>query len=133
MRASRALIGLRSFPGNAALQAGIQPLRETPALAALFDRILADYSFWHFTHRNPAQDVVPAAAGRLAELRIPTLVVTGGRDLPYNEAVSAQLRMEIPGATALALPHAGHMANLEAPESVNAAIAALAARALAAR
>jgi len=109
------------------------PIRETPALAALFDRILADYSCWHWTHRNPAQDLVHPAAERLAELRLPTLVVTGGRDLPYNEAVAARLRAEIPGATTLALPLAGHMANLEAPESVNVAIAALAARALAPR
>jgi pimeloyl-ACP methyl ester carboxylesterase len=109
------------------------PLRETPALAVLFDQILADYSCWHFTHRNPALDVAPAAAGRLAELRIPTLIVTGGRDLPYNEAVAARLRADIPGAVTLALARAGHMANLEDPDPVNAAIAALAGRALAAR
>jgi len=109
------------------------PLRETPALAALFERFLADYSGWHWTHRNPAQDLVPPAAGRLAELRVPVLVVTGGRDLPYDEAVAARLRAEIPGAASLALPRAGHMANLEDPEPVNAALAALAARALPAR
>jgi pimeloyl-ACP methyl ester carboxylesterase len=109
------------------------PLRETPALAALFDQILADYSGWHWTHRNPVQEAVPPAAGRLAELRVPTLIVTGGRDLPYNEAVAARLRAEIPGAVSLALPRAGHIANLEDPEPVDVAVAALAAQALVAR
>jgi len=109
------------------------PLRETPALAALFDRILADYSCWHWTHRNPAQDLAPAASGRLAELRIPVLIVTGGRDLPYDEAVAARLCAEITGAVTLSLARAGHMANLEDPDPVNVAIAALASRTLPAR
>ena len=73
-------------------------------------------------------DDVTAAAERLGELRIPALVVAGGRDLPYTGVVASRLVDGIRGATALHLPQAGHMANLEEPAVVNAALAALASR-----
>lgn len=103
--------------------------RETPALAAELDAMLADYSGWHWTHDNPAKNVEPAASERLGELRIPALIVTGKRDLPYNEAIGARLLERIAGASALALPHAGHMANMEDPDAVSRAIAELAEQA----
>jgi pimeloyl-ACP methyl ester carboxylesterase len=99
--------------------------RERPDLAAELDRMLADYSGWHWTHDNPATSLAPPAAERLEKLRIPTLVITGGRDLPYNDAVGGALLQRIPGAIGLRLPHAGHMANMEEPEAVNRAIAEL--------
>jgi pimeloyl-ACP methyl ester carboxylesterase len=102
--------------------------RENPALARELDAILADYSGWHWTHANPAKGLEPAAAERLGELRIPALVVEGGRDLAYN-ALNAQMLLErIAGAARLSLPHCTHMANMDDPDPVNAAIAALADR-----
>ena len=102
--------------------------RETPAIAAAIDEMIDDYSGWHWQHDNPARSIAPPAAERLGELRIPALVVTGGRDLPYTGVVARRLVDGIRGATALQLPEAGHMANLEEPAAVNAALAALAAR-----
>jgi 3-oxoadipate enol-lactonase len=102
--------------------------RETPAIAAALDEMIDDYSGWHWQHDNPARSIAPPAAERLGELRIPTLVVAGGRDLPYTGVVARKLVDGIRGATALQLPQAGHMANLEEPAAVNAALAALAAR-----
>jgi pimeloyl-ACP methyl ester carboxylesterase len=102
--------------------------REQPALANELDGMFADYTCWHWTHDNPARNLEPPAAERLGELRIPALIVTGERDLAYNETIGEALRQSIPGATALRLPRAGHMANMEDPDAVNAAIAALAER-----
>lgn len=101
--------------------------RETPAVACALDEMIDDYSGWHWQHDNPAKSLAPPAAERLGELRIPALVVTGDRDLPYTDVVASRLVEGIRGATALRLPHAGHMANLEEPAAVNAALAALAA------
>jgi 3-oxoadipate enol-lactonase len=100
--------------------------REDPALARELDGWLADYSGWHWTHDNPAQNLTPPPADRLAELSIPTLVVTGARDLPYNDAIGDLLVRSLPGSRRLHLEGAGHMTNMEAPDAVNGAIAALA-------
>ena len=103
--------------------------REAPALRAELDAMLADYSGWHWTHQNPATSLDPPAAGRLGELRVPALVITGDRDLPYNDAVGDALVAGIPGAARLRLRGAGHMTNMEEPEAVSRAIAELAERA----
>jgi pimeloyl-ACP methyl ester carboxylesterase len=104
------------------------PARETPALAAEIDRMFADYSCWHWTHDNPARNLEPPAATRLAALRVPALVITGGRDFAYNNAIGDELCAAIPGAAALRLPRAGHMANMEEPREVSGAIAAFVER-----
>jgi pimeloyl-ACP methyl ester carboxylesterase len=91
--------------------------------------MLDAYTGWHWTHDNPAKVLEPPAAERLGELCVPALVVTGGRDLDYNEVVGKRLLEGIPHATALHLPRAGHMANMEEPDAVNRMIAMLADRA----
>jgi 3-oxoadipate enol-lactonase len=102
--------------------------RESPTVAAALDEMIDGFSGWHWQHDNPARSLVPPAAERLNELRSPTLVVSGGRDLVYTNVIADKLASDIRGATTLRLPAAGHMANLEAPAAVNAAIAELAAR-----
>jgi pimeloyl-ACP methyl ester carboxylesterase len=103
--------------------------REDATLRAELDAILADYSAWHWMNQNPATNLDPPAAKRLGELKMPALVLTGGRDLPYNDDVARALTSGIAGATRVHLPNATHMANMDAPEEVNAAIIALAERA----
>ncbi len=107
----------------------IAPALENSAIATELDAILADYSGWHWTHDNPVQALVPAAAERLVHMRAPALVVSGGRELPYNDAVARALLTRLPDATGLRLPHATHMANMDDPAAVNDAIEALAKRA----
>jgi pimeloyl-ACP methyl ester carboxylesterase len=96
--------------------------RENPDVTAAMDEILADYSGWHWTHDNPAVGLEPAAAKRLAELRIKSLVITGGRDVPYSDDVARAFLEGASGATELRLASAGHMANMDAPSAVNRAI-----------
>jgi pimeloyl-ACP methyl ester carboxylesterase len=99
------------------------PAREDPALATELDQMLADYSGWHWTHDNPAKGLEPPAAERLGELRMPALIVTGGRDLAYNHSIREALLAGIERATVLDLPRASHMADMEEPGAVNRAIA----------
>ncbi|HEY2514546.1 MAG TPA: alpha/beta hydrolase [Polyangiaceae bacterium] len=105
------------------------PAREDLLLARELDAMLADYSGWHWTHPNPAKNLEPPASERLAALRIPALLIHGERDLPYNDEVSRALAHGLAGAKLLRLPRASHMANMEDPDTVNRAIAELAARA----
>lgn len=100
--------------------------RESPTLAQELDQFLADYSGWHWTHDNPYRNIEPPAAARLHELRAPALVITGTRDLPYNDAVAAGLCGGIAGAKRVQLD-CGHMAPMEQPDALSRAIAELAA------
>ena len=47
--------------------------------------------------RSARAGLAPPAADRLADLAIPVLVVTGARDLPYNEEVASTLAAKVQG------------------------------------
>lgn len=100
------------------------PAKERPAVGGRIDAMVADYSGWHWLNRNPARGIEPPAIDRLGDLAAPTLAIVGERDLPDFHAIATRLREEAPRARVVTIPGAGHMANMEAPEGVNAAITA---------
>jgi pimeloyl-ACP methyl ester carboxylesterase len=58
----------------------------------------------------------PPAAGRLSEIKVPTLVIVG--DLDFSDVTSAADAMAegIPGAKEVVIPGTAHMINMEQPE-----------------
>lgn len=118
--------GVDAAKGIWARSSWIAPALEAPETAAAMHAMLSDYSGWHWTHSNPAGSLVPPASGRLDTLRMPTLVVTGARDLFYNETIAKILVARIPGAQHLALA-GSHMVNMEEPGPVSRGIAGIAA------
>lgn len=56
--------------------------------------------------------------GQLAQIRVPTLVVTGDRDVPHPPAQSRPEAAQIPGARYVELPGVGHTPPAEAPDAV---------------
>jgi pimeloyl-ACP methyl ester carboxylesterase len=100
------------------------PAREQPQVGARLKQMVDAYSGWHFVNRNPERAVSPPALGRLAGIRAPALVLVGERDLPDFHRMSERLEAEIPGARRTTVSGAGHMANMEAPQAVNKALAA---------
>lgn len=97
--------------------------RGLPHLEPEIEAMLAEYSGWHWTHDNPVENIVPPAAERLAEVLVPTLVVSGARDIDYNTVIADRLCRGIPHAKRLIVPNAGHMASMEDPGTVSRAIA----------
>jgi pimeloyl-ACP methyl ester carboxylesterase len=99
--------------------------REQPEVAARLAHMVADYSGWHFTSDDPGRALQPPANMRLGEIHAPALVIVGERGLPfYNLPIADRLSQCIPHAQKVTIPHAGHMANMEAPESFNHAVLA---------
>jgi pimeloyl-ACP methyl ester carboxylesterase len=96
--------------------------RDKLGVKTVFDQLLADYSGWHWTHDSTERRLEPSAGLLLDQLRVPALVITGGRDLAYHDSVGRALLRGIPDAQALELPQAGHLAGLEEPEAVSSAI-----------
>ncbi len=67
-----------------------------------------------------ASDVIPTpAAGRLSEVRVPTLVMIGDRDLDHVIETSARLAAEIPGVQKAVIHGAAHAPNMERPQEFN--------------
>lgn len=73
---------------------------------------------------DPAVPVEPLAARRLAEIRVPTLVVTGDHDVPGINEIGDVLEREIAGAQRVVIPKADHMIAWRAPEQLSAALIA---------
>ncbi len=61
--------------------------------------------------------------GRLAAVRVPSLVIHGEEDVPLPIERAAAMADALPDATFAPVAHAGHSVNLEQPAIVNAAIA----------
>ena len=61
----------------------------------------------------------PDSSPLLAQVSVPTLVITGAEDemIPVEE--SQRMAAAVPGARLVILPRAGHLANLEQPEAFN--------------
>ncbi len=75
---------------------------------------------------QPAASIAAAALGMaarpdstsdLASITVPTLVVTSAQDTLIPADVSAPMAEQIPGATLALIEGAGHLSNLEAPDT----------------
>ncbi len=62
-----------------------------------------------------------AAFDLLPQIKVPTLILVGEHDVLTPLADSEAMAKEIPGATLVKIPAAGHLSNLEQPESVTQA------------
>ena len=65
------------------------------------------------------QPLEPAAAGRLAELHTPTLVIVGDLDTPKTLAAAGFLATHIAGARKVEMTGVAHLPNMERPEEFN--------------
>ncbi len=64
----------------------------------------------------------PPAAKRLGEIKVPTLLIIGERDVPQIEATIETLEKGIIGAKKVSIKDAGHMVNMEKPDIFNEAV-----------
>jgi len=64
----------------------------------------------------------PAALGRLSQIKVATLLITGESDIPDVHAHMGAIQAAIPGANRIVLPRAGHLPQLEVPDAFNAAL-----------
>lgn len=67
----------------------------------------------------PKEEFPPAAYGRVAELAMPVLLVSGDLDFDYVRDRHAYLARTIPNARAVEIPGTAHLPSLEQPERFN--------------
>lgn len=90
-----------------------------PAAGERLGRIVRDHSFWAFSHRSPQRPVEPSAAGRIDEIRAPTLILAGERDIPGCLEVADLLEASVPRSRKVILAGTGHLLQMEKPEEFN--------------
>ena len=68
---------------------------------------------------SQAQPLIPAAADRLGEIKVPTLVMWGTLDTPGVISACERIAAEVPGARQRVFEGVAHMVNLERPAEFN--------------
>lgn len=68
---------------------------------------------------DPETHAEPLAVDRLAELRVPTLVITGDEDVPAMDEIGNKLEREIAGARRVRMPGCDHFPSIREPEEFN--------------
>ena len=103
--------------------AGASTERDKPAVVAQIRTAVAacDPASVHWAIRSVVPQRVDQHA-RLAQVRAPVLVVAGAEDRTFPVAETRRMAEAIPGARFEVLPGIGHLAALEAPETVNALV-----------
>ena len=71
----------------------------------------------------------PDSTPDLGRIRCPALVIVGEEDTVTPPADAELLARTIPGTELVALPRAGHLSNLEAPEDFSGALTRFLSRA----
>jgi pimeloyl-ACP methyl ester carboxylesterase len=96
-----------------------EPARRQQAVAEALETMIARYSGWHWREKDPDVTPVPPTAEVLARISVPTLMIVGELDLPDFRNIARRIAAGMPHVTLRAMPNAGHMANLEAPDEFN--------------
>ena len=90
-----------------------------PKAGASFRRIAEEYSFWGFTHQSPRDGLNPPAIGRLAEIGVPTLIVTAEHDVPACIEVADLVERSVTSSRKIVMPGTGHLLHMERPAEFN--------------
>lgn len=90
-----------------------------PAVRALVTEMQRRAFELQSDHQLRMQRLDPPASTRLAEVRVPTLVVTGDEDVHDIHEIADRLAAEIPGAERATIAGAGHLPSLERPDEFN--------------
>jgi pimeloyl-ACP methyl ester carboxylesterase len=93
------------------------PAMEQARLAPRLRRLTRENA--HCWLRNPLLQRSPEAAKRLGEIKAPTLLILGDRDVPEIKAAIEVLAKGIKGRKKEEIKGAGHMVNMERPDKFN--------------
>jgi pimeloyl-ACP methyl ester carboxylesterase len=84
--------------------------------AAAMNRIPVERGTFFTADLQPFEPLDPPAISRLADVRIPTLIMAGALDYPTTLHAADILAEHIPGARKHLFAHSAHLPNMEEPE-----------------
>ncbi len=92
------------------------------ARAGEMNKIAVQNNTWATADAQPADPLDPPAVSRLAQVRVPTLVVAGALDYAENLRAADLLAAEIPNAQKVVLAHSADVPSMEQPVEFNRAV-----------
>jgi pimeloyl-ACP methyl ester carboxylesterase len=95
-----------------------------PEIAALVAEMQRNAFVLREGHELRMAQLDPPASTRLAEIRAPTLVVTGDEDVRDIHEIADKLATEIPGAERATIACSGHLPSLERPDDFDRVVLA---------
>ena len=96
---------------------------DRPAAVARLDELLAAYRGGRLLNQTPPSGPVPAVTmDDLAQITVPTLILTAASEVPYLKIVARALAYYIPNARLVEIPGGGHMLNLIEPDRYSAEV-----------
>jgi 3-oxoadipate enol-lactonase len=102
----------------------VEVLASQHASAAVRQQLIASLSALRVEPYKQALHAIITTDFRqiLPMITVPTLVVVGDEDVVTPLSASEFLARNIPGASLIAIPHAGHLTNIEKPDAFNTAL-----------
>ena len=100
----------------------IAPAMENPRIATKIERLARENLHAWLNNWLLQRIPRPLPAERLGEIRVPTLLVVGDRDLPSSLAVVDTLARRVAGARKVVIAGAGHLVNMEKPAEFDRAV-----------
>jgi pimeloyl-ACP methyl ester carboxylesterase len=98
------------------------PAMENPEIRPRLRQLALENA--HENLDNPLLETMPnpPAIDRLPDIKAPTLVIVGDRDVADIEEICGLLYARIPGAKEVTIHGSGHLVNMEQPEEFNRAV-----------
>lgn len=87
-------------------------LDSEPEMRSLVHQMVHDYSGWHWEGEGRQASIAPALVA-LEDLKLPTLIISGGRDLEGYRDIARHINSRLPSAVLHALPAGGHFVNMD--------------------
>ena len=82
-------------------------------------KMVLDNSIAHQNESPQPRTLTPPGVGRLAEIKVPTLVIVGDIDESVMLPMADKMATDIPGAKKVIFPGVAHMVNMEKPAEFN--------------
>ena len=108
--------GIDAFRCEWARHALMQLRTEDPEVRALLAAMIARYPGNDLRHPAAVTEV-PSSGLRLEALPVPALILSGEYDLPARRQAAQQLAARLPDAELAVIPAAGHLPNLDTPDT----------------
>ena len=100
----------------------MSPAMQNPALAPRLHQLALDNAHEVLDNLSLERILDPPAIDRLRQVKAPTLIIVGARDVASIHEICGLLFARVPGAKEIVIPNTGHIVNMEQPERFNRAV-----------
>ena len=95
---------------------------ENPKIAPRLHQLALENAHENLDNGALEKVLYPPAIERLPQIKVPTLVIVGNRDVADIHEICGLVYARIPGVKEVVIQGSGHIVNMEQPEQFNSAV-----------